>query len=600
MTSPDGRMLGYSMDANGNRTSLTATIGSTVLTTTFALDQRNQISTVTDPDGRVYNYTYNGNGSPVSLAQPNGVTTTYTMDSLNRLTLLTSKHGATTLASYLYTLGVTGLRNQVAETDGTTRAYQYDSLYRLTTETVTGSVADYSKTFVYDSVGNRTQQVTTGAGAATIDATFDNRDRLLTDGASTLAWDFNGNLISRSGGDTYQWDFDDRLKTVTKSDGTVVDHVYDVDGNRVKTTVTPPSAAAVVTNFLVDTAEPLSQVVAETNGSGAVQAYYVRCHGQLLAVRRGSMDAGYYLTDGLGSVRNIADGSGSTTDSKTYTAFGETISHTGSDPQPYGFAGQASDPTSGLSYNRARWMDPRTGTFLAMDPEYGWTERPITMHRYGYGGADPVNHLDPSGRDWTIVAAMVVTGIGAYLANESFANAGQKATAVKKGLYPWPSPTRKLSSGDLEALDRLVKSADAAWNLFFGSHLKKDEIDLVAAGTHTVSVAESLMGFPIPYSLSHVFDVNFGGAGFADVPSHVAHIGTRAFVDETAVGFMALMGHETGHLWQAYRYGWTTNADYQKDPAKFQNEADDVMVQYLIKLGIPQGTAEAQKNHVKD
>ena len=51
---------------------------------------------------------------------------------------------------------------------------------------------------------------------------------------------------------------------VTKTDGTVVEHAYDADGNRVQTKTTPPGrSATTTTDYLVDTSGSLSHVVAE-------------------------------------------------------------------------------------------------------------------------------------------------------------------------------------------------------------------------------------------------------------------------------------------------------------------------------------------------
>lgn len=417
MIYPDGRSLGYAYDANGSRTALTATIGTTVLATSYAYDNDGRLSTVTDPDARVYGYTYDAASNRDTLAQPNGVTTTYTFDSLNRLTNLASLHGATVLQSYAYTLGATGLRTRVDEADGTAQAYGYDALYRLTTETVTGSAADYGKTFVYDPVGNRLTQVTAGAGAATVAYTYDSRDRLLTETGVTYGWDDNGNQITKSGDATYTWDFDDRLVKVTKADGTVVDHVYDVDGNRVKTTVTPSGGTAAVTNMLVDACCGLSQVVAETDGAGSVGAYYVRGGGELLGVRRGPAALQSYLADGLGSVRALTDGAGAVTDTKNYSAYGETIASSGVDAQPYGFAGEAFDSTSGLSYNRARWMDVRIGRFLGMDPlsEASPPSLSRLSNAYAYADGSPVSLSDSSGLfaeyGITVASSQILTAI---------------------------------------------------------------------------------------------------------------------------------------------------------------------------------------------
>ena len=81
----------------------------------------------------------------------------------------------------------------------------------------------------------------------------------------------------------------------------------------------------------------------------------------------------------------------------TKSAFGELLAHTGTDPQSYAFAGEPYDPNVGFHYHRARWMDPRVGRFLGMDPFKGLIFKPLTRHRYLYVRADPVNNLDPTG-----------------------------------------------------------------------------------------------------------------------------------------------------------------------------------------------------------
>ena len=60
--------------------------------------------------------------------------------------------------------------------------------------------------------------------------------------------------------------------------------------------------------------------------------------------------------DGIGSIRRLTDEAGTVTDGYTYTAFGELIAHTGTDPQPYAFAGEPYDPNSASSTTgRAGW-----------------------------------------------------------------------------------------------------------------------------------------------------------------------------------------------------------------------------------------------------
>jgi RHS repeat-associated protein len=401
LTYPDGRVLSFGFDADGNRTSLTATVGPAVLSTSYTYDLAGRMGTVTAPGARVFTLEYNGVGYVSKLLRPNGTETRYTYDNLNRLTDVRTVNTMTaaTLSSYSYTLGPTGLRTRMDEGDGTAHVYEYDELFRLTKETVTGPGPNYVKTFGYDSVSNRLSQVTTGTGAASVSYTYDSRDRLLTENSVGYTHDDNGNQLSRSGGEVYTWDFDNRLTKVTKPDGTIIEHAYDFDGNRVQTKVTPPVGPASVTNLLVDTTERLSQVVAESDGGGAPQAYYVRTGTQVLAIVRGG-DVRYLVSDGLGSVRELRDDSGVATDTYGYTPYGELATRTGADPQPYGFAGEAVDARSGLSYHRARWMDSRTGRFVSADP-LGETsmasEGSRPLHLFAYADATPVNKVDPAG-----------------------------------------------------------------------------------------------------------------------------------------------------------------------------------------------------------
>jgi len=202
-----------------------------------------------------------------------------------------------------------------------------------------------------------------------------------------------------------EWDFEDRLVKVTKSDGTVVENTYDVDGVLVRTAVN-----GVGTDYLVDTSGGLSHVVAEVDGSGTVTALYVRAGDMLLEEVRGGV-VKMYEADGLGSVRGLLDVSGARTDSYAYEAFGSTLSSTGSDANPYRFAGERLVDSVGMYQNRARWLDTRTGRFVSVDPAEGAERQPATFQPYLYGDADPVLLVDPSGRDFDLPSVMMTVGI---------------------------------------------------------------------------------------------------------------------------------------------------------------------------------------------
>jgi RHS repeat-associated protein len=411
---PGGTSITYGYDSEGRRTTLTAKVGATTLATGYSYDELDRIESVTDPGNRVFGLEYDEVGSLSKLVRPNGMDTRYTHDPLNRLTnIRTYKRSTdTTLASYAYTLGPTGIRTRIEEADGTVNDYEYDGLYRLTKETVSGG-QPYEKSFSYDAVSNRTKQTSSGAvvdaggmDATTVDGganasgitnySYDNRDRLTAENGTVYSWNANGNLVGKTGEATYEWDFEDRLVKVTKADGTVVENVYDVDGVLVRTVVTPAGGIAQVTDLLVDTSGELSHVVAEIDGSGTVTALYVRAGDRLLEEIRGGV-VKMYEADGLGSTRSLLDTTGAQTDTWSYEALGSTVSNTGSDANPYRFAGERLVDSVGFYQNRARWLDTRTGRFVSVDPATEVHEEPITLHRYLYANASPVNSKDPSG-----------------------------------------------------------------------------------------------------------------------------------------------------------------------------------------------------------
>jgi RHS repeat-associated protein len=374
-----------------------------------------RMSTTTDPAGRVFSHEYDPSGLPTKLQRPNGVDTTWTHDGLSRLTNVRTFRRATntTVASYAYGLGVSGLRNTITESDGTVRAYAYDDVGRLVGEGVSGGTGpQYTKTFAYDAVSNRSTQVTAGAGAASVSYDYDSRQRLQSENAQPYIWDANGNQTQRPTGDAYVWDFEDRLVRVTKADGTVVQNTYDVDGVLVRTVTTPPGGAAVATDYVVDTQGGLSHIVAEVNGAGSVSAVYVRAGDMLLEEIRGGVPK-YFEAEGIGSVRSLLDASGAVTDAWRYTAFGEELTHTGTGANPYRFAGERYVGEVGLYQNRARWLDTGRGAFVSMDPLRGRIFKPLTAAPFVYGGQQPSGLTDPSGREFTLTGLTITVGIGA-------------------------------------------------------------------------------------------------------------------------------------------------------------------------------------------
>ena len=216
-----------------------------------------------------------------------------------------------------------------------------------------------------------------------------------------------------------------------------------------------PTSPPATTNYLVDTAGGLSQVVAEADGSGSLTAHYVRAGDQLLAVMRPGGAGGMWTThfvhaDGLGSVRAITDETGAVVDTRGYEAFGTKNVEAGTEALAYGFAGEAFDSTTHLAYHRARWMDARVGKFTSADTHFGRLHEPRTQHLYEYANIDPVDRGDPSGNDFDMASTSAAVSVSAIeslaasvvimaLATQAVCDIGQSIPGVSINISRCPS-----------------------------------------------------------------------------------------------------------------------------------------------------------------
>ena len=104
----------------------------------------------------------------------------------------------------------------------------------------------------------------------------------------------------------------------------------------------------------------------------------------------------YFLSDALGSVRQLTDASGEITLAKSYQPYGETLSSVGNSTSPYAFTGEQLD-VSGLTYLRARYYASGDGRFTSRDTWMGDYNSPLSLNRWMYVGGNPVNYTDPTG-----------------------------------------------------------------------------------------------------------------------------------------------------------------------------------------------------------
>jgi RHS repeat-associated protein len=164
----------------------------------------------------------------------------------------------------------------------------------------------------------------------------------------------------------------------------------------------------------------------DLNSSSAVQMRYLfgNSQNEYLGRQDGSGNTSWYLTDRLGSVIGLTNGSGTATDTIGYDGFGNMTSNsaptvTGN----IGFQGMFTDPATGQSGSGARQgeYNPTTGSWTNPDP----SGLASGSNPYEAMGNNPTDMLDPTGldafaagfsnaklaKDWLIARGIVVKGI---------------------------------------------------------------------------------------------------------------------------------------------------------------------------------------------
>ncbi|WP_354430197.1 LamG-like jellyroll fold domain-containing protein [Streptomyces sp. FZ201] len=326
-------------------------------------------------------YEFDAAGRPVMeqyAVQPTGSTDwvesarrSYGYDSLGRLTddIITTPDEATEIASTTYAYD---LDDQLTwkETSGTAgsgeHVYGYDQAGRLSYWTHDGTTTSYK----WDAAGNRVK-----AGPA--QATYDERNRLLTEGTSTYAYTARGTLSTvekGSGSRTLAFDAFERKVT----DGTTT-YTYDSLDRVAKRGTTAFRYDGGSNNLLGDgttdyTRTPDGSLLASTDGT-TTQWSVTDQHTDLVAG---------LSTDGT-----------TVTGSTAYDPFGTTTATNGTTPD-IGYQSGWTDPDNGDVNMAARWYQPGTGAFASRDT---WLLDPVSQqtNRYSYLDGDPIGGTDPTG-----------------------------------------------------------------------------------------------------------------------------------------------------------------------------------------------------------
>jgi len=170
------------------------------------------------------------------------------------------------------------------------------------------------------------------------------------------------------------------------------------------------------------------------NGSGAVVNRFSRGLGHLIH----SYHHGFYLFNVRGDVVQRVDNDGNVIHTYRYDAFGNQLNGNETNTNPFRFAGEYWDWSSGFIYLRARFFNPAIGRFISEDPywtihnmQFGTSPRIMNVHSnrstmmpdawvilqagnlFVFCANNPVQFIDPSGESLKlalIAAAAVAAG----------------------------------------------------------------------------------------------------------------------------------------------------------------------------------------------
>lgn len=264
--------IGQVLTANGPRTDVSDVTTYTYYTCTTGYEC-GQLHTATNALSHVTTYnTYNAHGQPLTITDPNGVVTTLTYDTRQRLTSRTVGSEQTTFDYW-----PTGLLKKATLPDGSFIEYTYDAAHRLTRiEDSEGNHIVYT----LDAMGNRTaEQLYDPSSALTQTRThvFNTLNQLWKEiGAAgtsavttSFSYDDNGNQIGinapLSRNTTQAYDELNRLKQITDPLSGVTQYGYNAIDQLIS--VTDPRSK--VTNYTYNALGDLTQQVSPDTGTTA-------------------------------------------------------------------------------------------------------------------------------------------------------------------------------------------------------------------------------------------------------------------------------------------------------------------------------------------
>jgi RHS repeat-associated protein len=274
--------------------------------------------------------------------------------------------------------------------------YGYDADNNITSKNTTGVAGAGNNTYVYDQLGRLTSwtkgSTTTAYGwdaasnrvkAGAKLASYDERNRLLSDGTSTYTYTPRGAMQSKTTGTTTEaFTFDAFDRMVSRFDR---DFTYDALDRPVQA----GTARMRYDGFSDEVVSDGTQFFGRSASDGLLSIGYDTTKRLVLADRHGDVIAGFDPAD-------TTLGTG-LPDTRTFDPFGNSTSATGLKYR-VGYQGDWTDPRSGDVNEGARWYDPESGTFNSRDSiTHDSGTSSAIFNLYAYAGGNPLTFNDPDG-----------------------------------------------------------------------------------------------------------------------------------------------------------------------------------------------------------
>jgi len=347
-TSPVGAVATFTYNGNGQALLASNALGGARINTYYT---NGTLATYTDADVGMSQFEYDGLLRLTNVLFPNTTTVSYAYDANDNVTKVRDAHGHTTT----YTYDVNDRLVSVGDTlTGMGLELAYDAAGRLVNVTRSNGV---NAVYTYDAAGRQIRRQE--GGIIDLQYTYDDADRLvevdltapldpaglLTNATRSFTYDAASEVSSAG----YEYD---QLGRVTNLLGTALiwddaERLRQIGGVNLNYRGHSPLAmrddGGAATNYHHNYAIRGRPIVAEQDlASTQFQRYYVWTPGGTLLygidIQNGQIF--YYHFDITGSALALTDTGGGVTDSYAYSAFGEILGRTGTNPQPFTFVGR--------------------------------------------------------------------------------------------------------------------------------------------------------------------------------------------------------------------------------------------------------------------